>query len=561
MAGDTPGNPSTSDDDENNLTMDHQHSNQPAGSESIAASPKPVANTTILLKQFSKQTMKTISPSPIIGKSNKIQKTSHNGSETNLLASATKCSADCCILTREDKKRLPFNFVNESINSWTIFKYLDHTSFQRNVKGTVITASLKKEHINDPNFLTPSEVTYTSNQGITYQAKFPRERTPFVGEILFDLHDIEDKTLLSLSEDQLLSKLTLPGNSLTNYNSPNKLLMVHKIFPRKVLDLSKKDEYEKTKTINLMKVSIECKTALPQRVFFQSVSLPVRPYITPPTRCFGCQRYSHGSVSCRRQPVCARCGSKKHQVTECESDEINCIMCGGPHYASSIKCPYYKAALAIAAKLQDRVISREMGAKLYADLYTDEPPKNTPQIIPTQQPYTQTKEPSLPSPRIRNPPQTQQGQGDVSQFSQSSNSQCYDSDIITPGQNTPDSSQQKKRKRQNTQTNKVPVHLTSSYRDALSGASWLNSEEFDELSLPPLSQPTPRERKRGMQESGSGDERDGVGQEPQDLWTQIKDMFVKAIKWLINKIVPQHWESTPMFQDFLKWFTSTLTTL
>lgn len=61
----------------------------------------------------------------------------------------------------------------------------------------------------------------------------------------------------------------------------------------------------------------------------------VRPYVPNPQRCFRCQRFGHGSRSCRRKETCAKCGSHDHVADICEN-EVCCANCKGPHPAYSL---------------------------------------------------------------------------------------------------------------------------------------------------------------------------------------------------------------------------------
>jgi hypothetical protein len=68
----------------------------------------------------------------------------------------------------------------------------------------------------------------------------------------------------------------------------------------------------------------------------------VQPFIPNPWCCFKCQKYGHGSKTCRKQyAVCATCGLEDHTDSEtnhCISDP-HCANCGGGHTASSKDCP------------------------------------------------------------------------------------------------------------------------------------------------------------------------------------------------------------------------------
>lgn len=82
-------------------------------------------------------------------------------------------------------------------------------------------------------------------------------------------------------------------------------------------------------------------TKLPDAVNAEYLHCKVHPYIPNPRRCFQCQRYGHGSQSCRGKPTCARCGQKEHNNEKCERDP-QCVNCEGAHGAYSRSCPVWK---------------------------------------------------------------------------------------------------------------------------------------------------------------------------------------------------------------------------
>lgn len=82
-------------------------------------------------------------------------------------------------------------------------------------------------------------------------------------------------------------------------------------------------------------------TSLPTAVKAAYLYLRVRPYIPNPRRCFRCQRFGHGSQSCRGNPTCVKCGQSEHDDAEC-TNTLNCVNCKGPHAAYSRACPEWK---------------------------------------------------------------------------------------------------------------------------------------------------------------------------------------------------------------------------
>ncbi|KAH9363741.1 hypothetical protein HPB48_006761 [Haemaphysalis longicornis] len=77
---------------------------------------------------------------------------------------------------------------------------------------------------------------------------------------------------------------------------------------RRIL-IRKNGEEMKTKHVVLTFNS----TTPPDSVNAAYLRCKVRPYIPNPRRCFHCQRFGHGSGSCRGKPTCARCGGKAHE--------------------------------------------------------------------------------------------------------------------------------------------------------------------------------------------------------------------------------------------------------
>ncbi|GFX96291.1 putative RNA-directed DNA polymerase from transposon X-element [Trichonephila clavipes] len=67
---------------------------------------------------------------------------------------------------------------------------------------------------------------------------------------------------------------------------------------------------------------------LPQTVKNGLHTMPVRPYIPNPLRCFQCQRYGHSKNVCRGQPTCPRCGESGHDSADCKKKE-QCLNCKG----------------------------------------------------------------------------------------------------------------------------------------------------------------------------------------------------------------------------------------
>ncbi|XP_037572324.1 uncharacterized protein LOC119454478 [Dermacentor silvarum] len=106
-------------------------------------------------------------------------------------------------------------------------------------------------------------------------------------------------------------------------------------------------------------------TTLPTAVKASYLYLRVRPYIPNPRRCFRCQRYGHGSQSCRGNPTCVKCGQNDHDDEQC-TNPLQCINCKGPHAAYSRSCPEWKKEKEIITLKTKRNISYQEARKRMA---------------------------------------------------------------------------------------------------------------------------------------------------------------------------------------------------
>ena len=68
------------------------------------------------------------------------------------------------------------------------------------------------------------------------------------------------------------------------------------------------------------------------------IRVPVSIYIPNPLRCFKCQRFGHGSRTCKGDTRCANCGQVGHNSSDCH-EQPKCCNCSGTHSASSKECP------------------------------------------------------------------------------------------------------------------------------------------------------------------------------------------------------------------------------
>ena len=149
---------------------------------------------------------------------------------------------------------------------------------------------------------------------------------------------ISDDDLLNLSEEELLegwkeqnvTQVQRIKIKRENKEIPTKFLII--TFASTVLPESLETGYTKTRT---------------------------RPYIPNPRRCFKCQRFGHGSQSCRGRLTCAKCGNHEHSSDICDSP-LHCPNCEGEHAAYSRACPTWKKEKdIITLKYKENISFRE----------------------------------------------------------------------------------------------------------------------------------------------------------------------------------------------------------
>ena len=77
------------------------------------------------------------------------------------------------------------------------------------------------------------------------------------------------------------------------------------------------------------------------------LTVPVRPYVPFPMRCFKCHKFGHGKDKCRRpNALCGRCGKEHADQHQCTA-AAHCINCKGDHPAFSKQCPKFVEEQAI----------------------------------------------------------------------------------------------------------------------------------------------------------------------------------------------------------------------
>lgn len=83
---------------------------------------------------------------------------------------------------------------------------------------------------------------------------------------------------------------------------------------------------------------------LPVKIKAAFYSLPVRPYVPNPIRCFNCQQFGHTAQFCENQ-TCCTCGYPPHEE-ECKQP-FKCVNCGGEHHSRANNCPSLKEEINI----------------------------------------------------------------------------------------------------------------------------------------------------------------------------------------------------------------------
>lgn len=117
-----------------------------------------------------------------------------------------------------------------------------------------------------------------------------------------------------------------------------------------------------------------CTSTLPEHLETGYLKLNVRPYIPNPRRCFKCQRFGHGSQSCRGQLTCGKCATTGHATDECKvEDGAHCANCDGAHPAYSRTCPTWKKEKEIVTiKITQNITFREARQQV-SGLFTNKP--------------------------------------------------------------------------------------------------------------------------------------------------------------------------------------------
>ncbi|XP_077516955.1 uncharacterized protein LOC144127861 [Amblyomma americanum] len=161
---------------------------------------------------------------------------------------------------------------------------------------------------------------------------------------------ISETDFIHLTEEEMLEGL-----------KDQNVINVHRI------KIRKEDKEIPTKHIVL---TFNCST-LPESIEAGYLKINVRHYIPNPRRCFNCQRYGHGSQSCRGHKTCAKCASKDHASENCEGAAFRCANCGDDHPAYSRSCQTWKNEKdIITMKTKQNITFKEARRLFYANTFT-----------------------------------------------------------------------------------------------------------------------------------------------------------------------------------------------
>lgn len=107
----------------------------------------------------------------------------------------------------------------------------------------------------------------------------------------------------------------------------------------KILSVHRNKKIVDGKEVELDTVRITFEgTALPDRVCFYNLLIPVRLYISKPLFCDSCLRFGHTNKMCDHKPVCSKCGDE-HKTSVCTENVIEkCTYCEQDHAPNSKNC-------------------------------------------------------------------------------------------------------------------------------------------------------------------------------------------------------------------------------
>ena len=104
-----------------------------------------------------------------------------------------------------------------------------------------------------------------------------------------------------------------------------------------IYNISVKTDSGNRRNTNTFIVTFSTPT-VPKYLKIGYIRVPVSIYIPNPLHCFKCQRFGHGSKTCKGDSRCANCGQVGHNSSDCH-EQPKCCNCSGTHSASSKECP------------------------------------------------------------------------------------------------------------------------------------------------------------------------------------------------------------------------------
>ncbi|XP_067679753.1 uncharacterized protein [Haliotis asinina] len=105
------------------------------------------------------------------------------------------------------------------------------------------------------------------------------------------------------------------------------------------------------------------RSSIPQSIKAGYLNIAEDVYVPSPLRCYKCQKFGHGSNSCRGSVICHRC-SESHDNRDCDK-ELKCANCHGPHGASSKSCPVWQKENSIMRLKCEKNVSYLEAKKLF----------------------------------------------------------------------------------------------------------------------------------------------------------------------------------------------------
>ena len=126
-------------------------------------------------------------------------------------------------------------------------------------------------------------------------------------------------------------------------------------------------------------------TTLPEKLNIGWLRKDVRVFVPNPLRCYKCQRFGHGSSSCRQSARCQTCGEAPHDGSSCTAPKV-CLSCGSSdHPVSSSQCPVWKDEKSICElKAKSGLSYPEARKQVKATKQTPTPGKSYAQATQTQ---------------------------------------------------------------------------------------------------------------------------------------------------------------------------------